>query len=102
MNPRSRRIAGLLLGALALVAGCADESAPELIQSARQFIARNDRSAAVIQLKSALQKAPDLSEARFLLGSVLLDGGDVFDADVELRKALALKHPPALVVPVLA
>lgn len=91
-----------LLGACALFAGCGDKSSAGFIQSAKQYAAKDDFNAAVIQLKSALQKSPNSPEARFLLGNVLLETGDAVSADVELRKALALKHRQADVVPVLA
>ena len=73
-----------------------------MLASAKDYIAKNDSKAAVIQLKNALQKNPNSAEARFLLGSVLLESGDVFAAEVELRKALELKHPADLVIPPLA
>ena len=50
--------------------GCADD--PEaLVASAKALLAKNDNSAAIIQLKNALQKDPDIAEARFLLGKAL-------------------------------
>lgn len=97
-----RPIACGLLGTCALLAGCGDESSEALIRSAKQYATKSDLQAAVIQLKSALQKAPNSPEARFLLGTVLLEAGDAVSADVELRKAMALKHRPADVVPALA
>lgn len=89
-----------LLVALLLVA-CSEK--PEaMIISAKDYLAKNDRKAAVIQIKNALQSDPNLPEARFLLGSTLLDSGDPVGAETELRKALDLKHPRDAVVPPLA
>ena len=87
--------------AAALVAGCADK--PEgLVASAKEALAKRDRSTAIIQLKNALQENPDLAEARFLLGKTLLDTGDPAAAEKELRKARELKVPDAQVVPLIA
>jgi len=91
----------VLLG-MALLAGCGQESSAALLASAKDYLAKKDSRAAVIQLKSALQKQPDLAEARFLLGQSLLSSGDAVSAEIELRKALDLKYPAAVVVPVLA
>ena len=89
-----------LLVALLLVA-CSEK--PEaMINSAKDYLAKNDRKAAVIQIKNALQSDPNLPEARFLLGSALLDNGDSVGAETELRKALDLKYPKDAVVPALA
>lgn len=85
-----------------LLAGCAGESPESLLASARDYLARNDSKAAVIQIKNALQKNPDIPEARFLLGKALLAGGDASGAELELRKALALKHPADETIPLLA
>jgi putative PEP-CTERM system TPR-repeat lipoprotein len=86
----------LLLGA------CGGESTDSLIASSKDYLAKNDTKAATIQLKNALQKNPKLAEARFLLGSALLESGDLSGAELELRKAMELKHSPDAVVPVLA
>ena len=98
----TRYLALFLLAALGMLQACGDETPEGLIRSAKEYIAKDDSKAAVIQLKGALQKTPDSPEARFLLGKTLLDSGDVISADLELRKALALKHPDAAVLPALA
>jgi len=90
-----------ILAAL-LVAGCGSNSPDSVMASAKDYLAKNDPKGAVIQLKNALQKNPDLAEARFLLGKALLDTGDPTGAEVELRKAENLGHPAEQVVPLLA
>jgi putative PEP-CTERM system TPR-repeat lipoprotein len=86
---------------LALI-GCADESPEKRLASAKAYLEKNDTNSAVIEIKNALQKTPELGEARYLLGSTLLKQGNPVAAEVELRKALAAKHPEELVVPELA
>ncbi|GAB3267060.1 tetratricopeptide repeat protein [Chitinimonas naiadis] len=88
--------------AVLLLQGCSGEKPEVLLASAKDYLAKNDSKAAVIQLKNALQTSPDLAEARFLLGKALLEGGDAATAEVELRKAQDLKYPPDQVVPLLA
>jgi len=90
------------IAALLLVAGCRSSSPESMLDSARKYLANNDHKAATIQIKNALQANPEHAEARFLLGVVLLGGGNPVAAEVELRKALALKHPVASVAPKLA
>ncbi len=91
------------IAAAALLAACGGGDSPEsLIASAREYIAKKDHTAAIIQLKNALQKDINSAEARFLLGQSLLANGDPVGAAVELRKARDLKHPDAQVVPLLA
>lgn len=90
------------LTAALLLAACGGEKTESLLASARDYLAKNDSKAAVIQLKNALQKEPNSSEARFLLGKALLAGGDPTGAEVELRKAMDLKYSPDQVVPLLA
>jgi len=97
----SKAVLSIILTTFILFA-CGDESAESMLVSARGYLDKNDGRAAVIQLKNALQRNPDLAEARFLLGRVLLDGGDSMAAEVELRKARELKYEPDKVVPLLA
>ena len=84
------------------LAGCGGGSTESMLASAREYVAKNDNKAAVIQIKNALQKSPDSAEARYLLGTILLKTGEVASAEVELRKALELKFPADQVVPDLA
>ena len=104
MNPKNSKcgtVVSTLLMSL-LIAACGDNNSEAMLISAKGYLAENDNKAAVIQIKNALQSNPNLPEARFLLGSTLLDSGDPVGAETELRKALALKHSPDLVIPELA
>lgn len=104
MKKRSSVISTAISTALlaAFLGGCGGEDPAQLIASGKEFLAKNDNKAAVIQLKNALQANPDLGEARFLLGKALLASGDVAGAEVELRKAHNLKFASDEVVPLLA
>lgn len=106
---RPSRACSLLPWALVcalLAAGCGEGGSPRdpaaQVVAARARMARNEGAAAIIHLKNALQANPELPEARFMLGQVLLDSGQGQAAEVELRRALDLKHPQDVVVPVLA
>lgn len=82
--------------------GCGGEKPESMLASAKDYMAKGDNKAAVIQLKNALQNDPNLGEARFLLGKTLLNSGDPTAAEVELRKASELKYPADQVTPLLA
>lgn len=90
-----------LVGSVLLIA-CSNQSPEQQIQSAKEYLQKNDSKSALIQLKNVLQKKPDLAEARFLLGSLFLQEGNPTGAEIEFRKALAAKHPESVVVPELA
>lgn len=90
------------LVASALLTACSNQSPEQQIQSAKEYLQKNDSQSALIELKNALQTNPDLGEARFLLGKLLLDQGNATGAEIEFRKALAAKHPESIVVPELA
>ncbi len=98
----ARAAAALVLALVAQLAACGDPDAAALVASAREAIAKKETEAARISLKGALQQAPDNGEARFLLGQLLLEGGDMAGAEAELRRALELQHPQAQVLPLLA
>ncbi len=92
-----------LIAALAMMlAGCGADSERKLIAEAQQAIDKGDPNAAVIFLKNALQAAPESAQARFLLGKVLLESGDVSGAEIELRKAQEHKYAMDEVAPLLA
>jgi putative PEP-CTERM system TPR-repeat lipoprotein len=84
-----------------LLGGCGDRTDRDL-DKARALLAGRQGPAAVIQIKSVLQKHPDLGAARLLLGTALLEGGEPVAAEIELRRALELQAPDTQVVPVLA
>ena len=86
-SPRLIYAASALLAVLAL-AGCSKGDPSALVLSAKSYLAKGDYPASIIQLKSALQEAPENPEARFLLGKALLESGNPSGAEVELRKAL--------------
>lgn len=67
---------------------CGDKSPEQHIESAQQYIRMNDEAAAVIELKSAIQRAPDNVQARILLGQLYLAIGEGVAADKELTRAL--------------
>jgi cellulose synthase operon protein C len=101
---RSLRVlpASLALGAVFLVSACGGGNVESMLASGKEYLAKNDPKAAVIQIKNALQKNPESPEARFLLGKALSASGDYAGAELELRRALDLKHSPDEVVPQLA
>jgi cellulose synthase operon protein C len=85
-----------------LLTACGGDNPEALLASARDYLAKNDAKAAVIQVKNALSKSPNSAEARYLLGKALLSSGDPVGAEVELRKAMEAKYSPDQVVPLLA
>lgn len=93
-------VSALLLATI--LVGCGGETSESMLSSAKSYMAKNDNKAAMIQLKNALQKDPNLGEARYLLGKALLEGGEAATAEVELRKASDLKYSVDQVVPLLA
>lgn len=100
VNAFYRSILPALLFA-AMLAGCGNETPPELIQSAKALIAKGDYPGASIQLKNALQQQDD-GEARFLLAVSLTKTGNLAGAEPHLRRALEQKFSPDLVYPELA
>ena len=97
-----RKATASALLATLLLLGCGGEKPETMLNSAKTFLEKNDHKAAAIQLKNALQKDPQLAEARFLLAKALLEGGDPTGAEVELRKAQGGNYPAEQVTPLLA
>ena len=85
-----------------LLAACGSDSPEPLIKSARDYLSKDDSNSAIIQLRNALQKAPNNAEARYLLGTALAARRDPASAVKELRRALDLGYPPEQTLPALA
>lgn len=76
--------------AISLAACTRPDDPATLVASAKDYIAKRDYKASIIQLKNALQKEPNHPEARYLLGLSSLESGDIVSAEVELEKAAGL------------
>ena len=102
MKTRQRNPVLTALLVSVLLTACSDQSPEQQIQSAKEYLQKNDSKSALIQLKNVLQKNPGLGEARFLLGSLFLQNENPTGAEIEFRKALSAKYPESIVVPELA
>ena len=98
---RASAVLLLLLATVAGLAGCG-RSEERQLADVRALTARHEYSAAVISAKSLIQSHPKSAEARLLLGSLLLDGGEPALAEIELQRALELRSPEVKVAPLLA
>ncbi|NDU86003.1 MAG: PEP-CTERM system TPR-repeat protein PrsT [Ferrovum sp.] len=68
--------------------GCGNRQSPQdLFKEAQKDHASGKDSAAVIQLKNALQKDPGYGDARYLLGQIYEKTGNLAAAEDELRQA---------------
>ena len=83
----------LLLILLAANEGVAFGGDDDALQTAQQALDKGEVKAAVLELKSLLQKSPDNAAARVLLGETYLRGGDGASAVKELEKAKDLNFP---------
>lgn len=91
---RRRRAAALaLVSALALLgmSGCEEQADVDaILAKASKHLEEGDFGASVVELKNAVQLAPDNAEARRLLGDVYLRIGDLASARKELVRAREL------------
>src|SRR5690242_289769 len=81
------RAAVLMLLAAPWLQGCDSKSAAQLIENARADRAAGKISAAIIDVKNALQKEPTNVQARVLLAQFYLDLPDPASAEAELLHA---------------
>lgn len=87
---------------LVVLSACDSGSEDQRLAAAQQRLDKKDLGGAVIELKNVLSKNPDSAQARYWLGRVLLQGGDVKGALQELRKAQELDAPQDQVLPEIA
>ena len=80
--------------ALVLLSGCGTKDATEHYSQALNYIEQQQYNAAVIELKSAIQQAPDNADYRLALGKLYLQTSDPLSAEKELGKALQLGIAP--------
>lgn len=79
----------LLISLAATISACGtgtDEQ--EYIDKAAGYLETRDLNAASLELKNALQKNAKNAEARYMLGQIYLNLGDVKTAEKELRRAM--------------
>ena len=82
--------------------GCFGVNEARSLASARAALEANEVPAARLALKSLLQAKPSSGEARFLLGKLMHDQGELPQAEAELRRALEAGYAANQVVPLLA
>ncbi|MGM9479702.1 XrtA/PEP-CTERM system TPR-repeat protein PrsT [Roseateles sp. NT4] len=95
-------LAGTVLAASALLAGCWGPTPSQMVESGRARMQKGEYKAAAIEFKNALQKDATLVDARFWLGKALLESGDANGAWVELSKAKEGGYSNDELVPVMA
>ncbi|MEP6607928.1 MAG: XrtA/PEP-CTERM system TPR-repeat protein PrsT [Burkholderiaceae bacterium] len=98
------RLCGILwkvVLAAGLVASCGRESPEELLVSAHTYLSQGDASAAIIQLRNALQQRPEDGAIRVMLGRALLENREPVSAEREFRKALQYGRTQNEVLPLL-
>ena len=81
-------IASLAISGLPACAGDVDLAAEEYIEKAKEFHEKGEPRAAIIELKNALLKKPESTEARWLLGQIYLEQAAVESAEKEFRRAV--------------
>jgi len=92
-----------LVALLSLLAACGvDNSFEAHMARANQFEQESKLKAAVIELKSALSQDGKSAEARWLLGKIYLESGDVLSAEKELQRARDLGWAENDILPALA
>jgi putative PEP-CTERM system TPR-repeat lipoprotein len=83
--------------AMALALAACSPSPEELLSRAEQSLSKGDTRAAMLDLKSLLQRQPENAKARALLGEAYAASGDIGAAEIELAKAKELGAPAELV-----
>ncbi|MCH8537172.1 MAG: PEP-CTERM system TPR-repeat protein PrsT [Alkalimonas sp.] len=91
MKKTTKLVSGLAL--LAVLTACSKKDSAEHYLDAQNYIANQQYSAAVIELRSAVQQSPDEYRYRLALGKALLGMHDMASAERELERALRYGAP---------
>ena len=78
----------LLLSLVLSLSGCGKPSAEAQLQKAREYLAKGEKKAAIIEFKNLLADYPDNADARRQLGQLYLESGETDAALIELKKAV--------------
>lgn len=70
------------------ITGCGKPSAEAQLQKARDYMAKGEKKAAIIEFKNLLADHPDNADARRQLGQLYLETGETDAALIELKKAV--------------
>ncbi|GGD48576.1 XrtA/PEP-CTERM system TPR-repeat protein PrsT [Lacimicrobium alkaliphilum] len=92
----------LILSFSMLVLACSQQTGEQHLEKAQGYAAEKDHPAAVIELKSALQKSPQLAAARFELGRIYVQQQQFQQAEKELNRAMEYGYPEEEVIPLLS
>ena len=68
--------------------GCGQKSPEELLKSADAYMAQSNSSAAIVELKTAIQQEPENAQARLALARIYLQLGDGPAAAKEFNRAI--------------
>jgi len=96
----NRLLFALILGVI--LTACGVETSEALVEKAQQSLKAGDHKAAIIQLKSAIQKDERNAEARFQLGRLYLEEEQFEVAEKEFRRAKEAGFPTEQLSPLLA
>jgi len=88
---------------LLLINGCnIEKSEPEHIESAKDFLKKQEYQSAIISLKNALSLNSNNIDSRILLAQSYFETTNYAYAEKELTKSLQLAAPKDVVIPLLA
>jgi len=73
-----------------VLVACGSAGDKQLVDSAKNYMAKRQVSEATIELKNALQTNPKNAEARYLLAEVSMQIGDLASAEKEYQRALEM------------
>ncbi|GHA37185.1 XrtA/PEP-CTERM system TPR-repeat protein PrsT [Photobacterium aphoticum] len=85
-----------------LLTACNTETPEEHISNARSYLSEGNINAAILELKNAIQQAPENIESRHLLAATYLQLGNFAAAEKEFSRALRNGGDPNILTPYLA